>query len=172
MDPVTIAMGLAQFVPGIIKLMTGSDKAADVADKVVGVAQAITGTATGDAALVALKADPNKVLEFQQAMASMQVELEKAYLADVQDARGRDVDLAKAGIKNLRANVLAASAGLLVVFCLFVIVWVSDLNEFAKGGITLILGRALGWVEQAFSFEFGNTRENKVKDDTIKNLSR
>ncbi len=172
MEPITAILGLAKFVPEIIRMVSGSDKAAEVADRVVGVAQAITGASTPEAAAEVLNANPEKVLEFKQAMASLDLELTKALLADVQDARRRDTELAKSGIKNVRANVLAASAGLLVVFCLFVIVWVSDLNEFAKGGITLILGRALGWVEQAFSFEFGNTRTNHVKDDTIKNLTK
>lgn len=87
MDPITIAMGLAQFAPGIIKLLSGSDRAADVAAHVVGVAQAITGAPDGPAALQALQADPGKVLDFQQAMAAQQIDLEKAYLADRADAR-------------------------------------------------------------------------------------
>jgi len=172
MDPITIAMGLAKFVPGIIKLMSGSDKAAEVADRVVSVAQAVTGTSSGEEALATIDADPNKVLEFRQAIGAMQVELEKAYLVDTQDARKRDTDLAKAGLINYRANVLAAGAVLLVTFCLLVVIWKTEMNEFAKGTITLICGRALGWVEQVFSFEFGTTRANKVKDDTIKNLSK
>lgn len=172
MPLIPIAMALAQFAPGIIKLLTGSDKAEDVAEHVVGIAQTITGTADGDAALAALKADPNKVLEFQQAMSAQQADLEKAYLADVANARQRDVELAKAGIRNDRANVLAGAALLLVVVCLFVVLWQSNASEFAKATISLILGRALGWVEQLFSFEFGTTRANKTKDDTINNLSR
>lgn len=91
MDPITIAMGLAQFAPGIIKLITGSNKAADVAGKVIGVAQAVTGTDSGPAALAAIQADPAKVMEFQQAMAAQQVELEKAFLSDVQNARAMQI---------------------------------------------------------------------------------
>lgn len=87
MDPITIAMGLGQFVPGILKLFGGSDKTVDIASHVVGVAQAITGTDTPLAAMEALHADPTKVLEFQQAMAAQQVEMEKAYLADVGNSR-------------------------------------------------------------------------------------
>lgn len=172
MDPITIAMGLAQFAPGIIKLLTGSDKAADVAADVIGIAQKATGTATGADALDKLRADPTAVMNFQAAMAAQQADLEKAYLADTADARARDVELKKAGHTNHRANVLSGCAVLLVLFCLLVIVWKADMNEFAKGGITLILGRALGWVEQIFSFEFGTTRASKTKDDTIKALSR
>lgn len=172
MPLIPIAMALAQFVPGIIKLLTGSDKAEAVAEQVVGIAQTVTGTDSPDAALAAIKADPNKVLEFQQAMSAQQVDLEKAYLADVADARHRDVELAKAGMANHRANILAAAALLLVVGCLVVVVWQADTNDFVKATITLILGRALGWVEQLFSFEFGSTRSNKAKDDTINKLTR
>jgi len=172
MDPITLAMGLAQFAPGIIKLLTGSDKAADVATHVVGVAQTITGAATPADALAQLHADPAKVLEFQQAMEAQQADLEKAYLADVQSARSRDVEMAKAGVRNYRANGLAAGAGALVVLCLALVVWRSGMDDNAKAVITLILGRALGWVEQIFSFEFGTTRANKTKDETINNLTR
>ncbi len=172
MDPITIAMGLAQFAPGIIKLITGSDKAADVADKVIGVARAVTGTDSGPAALAAIQADPAKVLDFQQAMAAQQMELERMYLADTQDARARDVKLTEAGHINHRANVLAAGAVLLVIGCLLITVWASGMDDFAKATITLICGRALGWVEQVFSFEFGTTRANKTKDDTINKLTR
>ena len=51
MAPLLLAMELAQFAPGLVKWITGSDKAADVAGKVVDVAQAITGTGTGEEAL-------------------------------------------------------------------------------------------------------------------------
>ncbi len=172
MDPITIAMGLAQFAPGIIKLITGSDKAADVAGKVIGVAQAVTGTSSGPAALAAIQADPAKVLEFQQAMAAQQMELERMYLADTQDARARDVRLTEAGHFNSRANVLAGGAVTLVVGCLLITVWASAMDDFAKATITLICGRALGWVEQVFSFEFGTTRASKTKDDTINKLTK
>lgn len=172
MDPITIAMGLAQFAPGIIKLFTGSDKAENVAAAVVGVAQAVTGAATPAAALAQIQADPVKVMEFQQAMAAQQADLERAFLADTQSARNRDIELAKVGLKNYRANSLAAGAGFLVVFCLALVVWQSDMDDNAKAVITLILGRALGWIEQIFSFEFGTTRSSSRKDETIKNLSR
>lgn len=172
MDPITIAMALAQFAPDIVKLFTGSDKAAEIASKVVGVAQAVTGAPTGEAALAAIQADPAKMLDFQLAMADKQQALEQIYLVDVQDARARDVKLAQAGQVNYRANALAAGAGALVVFCLFIVVWASEMDDFAKATITLILGRSLGWIEQIFSFEFGTTRANKTKDDTINNLTK
>ncbi|WP_284459632.1 hypothetical protein [Cupriavidus campinensis] len=172
MPLIPIAMALGQFAPWIVKMLTGSDKAEDIAEHVVGIAQAVTGEVSPDAALAAIKADPNKVLEFQQAISAQQADIEKAYLADVADARARDIEYVKAGRTNDRANVLAGAALLLVVVCLFVVLWQSNASEFAKATISLILGRALGWVEQLFSFEFGTTRANKTKDDTINNLTK
>ena len=60
MDPITIALGLAQVVPGLIRWISGDDssKAAQVADQVIGVAKTVTGKASGDDALAAIKADP------------------------------------------------------------------------------------------------------------------
>ncbi len=69
MDPITLALGLAQFVPGIIRWISGDDqsKAASVADQVVAVAKDVTGAASGDSALAAIKADPALALQLQQA---------------------------------------------------------------------------------------------------------
>jgi hypothetical protein len=172
MDPVTIALTLAsQFAPGIIKYFSNNDTAATVAGQVIEIAKTVTGKGTPEEASEALKIDPALAIQFKTAVMANDADLEKAYLADVQSARGRDIELAKAGIHNYRANVLAAAALLLVVICLFIVVWSSGASEFAKATISLILGRALGWVEQLFSFEFGTTRANKTKDDTINRLS-
>lgn len=168
---IPIAMQLAQFAPGIIKLLTGSDKAGEVAGKVVDVARAVTGIDDPQTVVTTIQMDPAKAAEFQLAMNAQQADFERMYLADTQSARARDVDLAKAGIKNHRANVLAGAALLLVVVCLFIVIWSSGADDFAKATISLILGRALGWVEQLFSFEFGTTRASKAKDDTISKLS-
>ena len=161
----------AGFVPELIGKMAGSD-AQNVAAKVVDIAQAVTGRPDPDSALAVLNASPDKVIEFRRAVMENEAALEQAYLVDTQNARERDVEMTKAGQINYRANALTGGAVVLVIFCLFITVWSTDMDDFAKATITLICGRALGWVEQVFSFEFGTTRANKVKDDTIKNLSK
>lgn len=172
MDPVTIALTLAsQFAPSIIKYFSNSDTAATVAGQVIDIAKTVTGKGTPESAIEALKVDPALAMQFQMEVMKNETDLVKTYLSDTQSARTRDIELAKAGIKNHRANVLAASALLLVMICLLIVVWSSNADDFAKATISLILGRALGWVEQLFSFEFGTTRANKTKDDTINRLS-
>lgn len=65
MDPVSIIMGLAQFVPTLVRWAKG-DKAGAMADKALAVAQAVTGQSDANAALDALQKDPALALQFQQ----------------------------------------------------------------------------------------------------------
>lgn len=73
MDPITIAMGLSQFVPQIARWITGSDKAEQVAQKAVDIAMSVTGAATGDGAAKALQADPALVLQYRKAVLDQEV---------------------------------------------------------------------------------------------------
>lgn len=84
MDPITIAMGLSQFVPQIVRWIAG-DKAGMVAQKVVDVAQQVTGQPTGDAALKALQADPNLVLQYRQAVLAQEVQFEQLAVQNAAD---------------------------------------------------------------------------------------
>lgn len=85
MDPITVAMSLATFVPQIAKWMTGSDKAEQVAQKAVDLAQTITGKSTGDAALQALHADPALVLQFRKAVLDQAVSFEQLAVQNASD---------------------------------------------------------------------------------------
>ena len=161
----------ATIVPGLLKFFNAGEKVTEVAEKVSNIAQVISGDGDPEVAMQNILAKTELRMKFQLEVNSQMLEWERMYLADLQSARERDVKLIQAGVKNHRANVLAALAIILVIFCLAIVTWMSGLNEFAKGSITLILGRALGWVEQIFSFEFGTTKSSKTKDDTINTLS-
>lgn len=167
-----VAAGLALFelVPGLLKIF-GKERPAAVVEQVGELAKVITGTTGIEEAQKAIASDPTLAQKFIEASDIRAKDWARMYIEDVKDARDRDVKLAQAGVSNHRANWLVASALLLVVVCLIVVVWMSDLHEFAKGAVTLILGRALGWVEQIFSFEFGTTRTSKTKDGVIDTLT-
>ncbi len=79
MDLITIAMGLAQFVPQIAKWM-GGDKAEAVAQKAVDIAKTVTGKTEGDQALYALQSDPAAVIEYRKAVLDQEVEFQKLAL--------------------------------------------------------------------------------------------
>jgi hypothetical protein len=85
MDPITIAMSLAQFVPQITKWVTGSDKAEQVAQKAIEIAQTVTGKPTGDQALAALQADPALVLQYRQAVLSQEVSFQQLAVQNASD---------------------------------------------------------------------------------------
>lgn len=171
MDPFTIALGLAQFAPSIMRFFGAGDKSVAVLEKIVGTAQNVAGASSPAEALEIIKANAAKQLEFQMAMLAMDSEMEKLYLLDTQSARQRDVELHKSGAHNYRAD----SMYILAVILIALLVWVvlkSSLDEYAKGIITLVLGRFLGYLDSIYNFEFGTTRSSKLKDDTIKRLTK
>lgn len=90
---------------------------------------------------------------------------------DTRDARARDTAMLQAGYRNSRANAMLCGAGVVVIGILVCIVWASNMDDFQKSIITLILGRMLGYIDQGFNFEFGTTRSSGKKDDIIDKLS-
>jgi len=167
MDPITIAMSLGQFVPGILKLFGGSDKTADIASRVIGVAQAVTGTGTPADALSALHADPAKVLEFQQAMAAEQADLEKAYLADTGNARAMQVAaLAQDDVFSKRfVYYFAAAWSLFTMFYASAVTFFPPATESGKTNAATILGFLLGTaVASIFAYFFGSTKNSMEKN--------
>lgn len=73
--------------------------------------------------------------------------------------------------KSLRLNLLAAAAYVVVLLILGVVVFMTITDEFAKGILTLVLGRFIGYVDNVYAFEFGTTRGSKEKDAAITNLT-
>lgn len=172
MEPVTLALTLAQFAPSLIKFFTGSDKAAEVAGKVIDIAKTVTGAPSGDTALEVLKADPTKVLEFQQAALAQDADLTRAFLVDVQNARARDVELHKAGFGNRRADVMVALDVLGLIACLLVLVLYREkLPGEVVGLLSAISGIFGACLRDAHQFEFGSSRSSQMKDATISKLS-
>jgi hypothetical protein len=174
MPLIPIALSLAgQFAPAIIKYFTNSDTAAAVAGQVVDIAKTVTGTDTPEAAVAALQADPALAMQFQTAVMANETDLEKAYLADRQDARARDVKLAEAGRRNVRADVMVVMDVVGLVACLVVLAFFrGDMpGEVVAllSSIASIFGLCL---RDAHTFEFGSSRGSQAKDATISNLAR
>jgi hypothetical protein len=167
LDPISVAMGLAQFAPTVVRWLSGSDKAEQVAQQVVAVAETVTGRA-GPEAVQALQADPGLVLQFRQALAGMELEMERAYLADRQDARGRDVAYVHAGRRNVRADVMVALDAVGLMVCLVVLALFSD--RLAGEAIALIstVASIFGLcLRDAHQFEFGSSRGSAEKTELL-----
>jgi hypothetical protein len=165
MDPISIALGLAQFVPAITRWL-GGDQAGDIAQTVVGAAETLTGK-TGSDALDAIKADPTQQTAFRQAMAAKADDLEKAYLSDRAGARAHDLALSQPGRRNLRADVLAYAA----IGGLISLIWALLVRQIPEGStrdILLILSGALvAIVKDVYGFEFGSSRGSEVKTEQL-----
>lgn len=163
---IPIAMQLAQFAPGIIKLLSGSDKAEEVASKVVDVAKAITGTDNGAAAVVAIQADPQKMLDFQLAVSAQKIEWERMYLVDVQNARAMQVAALTQDDKfSKRFVYYFASAWSLFAMAYFTAVTFIDIA--AEGGQRVadtILGVLItSVIGVMFGFFYGSTKGSEAK---------
>lgn len=166
---VSVAASLAaEFAPGLVRSLAG-DKAGDVAEKIVDTAKAVTGAADPEAALAMLREDKKAQLEFKRHMAELEIELEKAYLADRQNARSRDVELRKAGYRNTRADVMLFMA----FACLIAIIYFTwsgrvDMPDNVFALLNMAAGMILKMIGDAFQFEFGSSRGSKEKDILLK----
>ena len=167
MDPVTIAFGLAQYAPSIIKWLSGSEKAEEAAQKVIDVARVVTGKEDASEAAEAIQADPAMLMQFRQAMASIEADMDRAYLADRQNARGRDVAFVQAGRWNIRADLLALLSVTGLIVCVWFVARDSSLPERAVNAIMFVAGTLAACVRDVFAFEFGSSRGSRDKDALI-----
>lgn len=163
---IAILSGLAQFAPVLTRWLGAGDSIQTIADKASEVAQIVTGTADPESAMAALKADPNLVLQYQAMLAQQEKDFEALYVSDKNSARVRDAEFLKAGTRNYRADFLVGITVIIVALILAVVILEPNLNEFAKGVITTILGVFLNQLTNIFSFEFGTTRLKDKQDQT------
>ena len=170
--PIIAAAALSlvtEFAPTLIRHFAG-DKAGQVAETAANTAKQLTGqditTTEGlRAAQEALRADKELFFQFQQAMAQIELETEKAYLLDRQDARKRDVDLHKSGYDNKRANWMVFADVFGLVVCVGILAFFK--KDIPAEIITLLttIASIFGLcLRDAHQFEFGSSRGSKEKD--------
>lgn len=71
-------------------------------------------------------------------------------------------------VSNFRANLLVFIAcSVVFVILAVVVIKPADLDEFAKGVLTTILGVFLSQINNIFSFEFGTTRKSTERNDAV-----
>lgn len=168
MDPISIALGLAQFAPSLMRYFGVGEKSAAVAEKVVGLAQTVTGKGTPLEAMAAMQADPQLAQQFNLAVLAADTDLEKAFLADRANARSRDVEIRKlTGGYNWRADIMVLACVIALCFMVNKI-----LGETIKPEVLAIFNMAIGallkMLGDAFAFEFGSSRGSKEKDVLLK----
>ena len=168
-DPISLALTLAQFAPSIMKFFGVGDKPVAVAEKIVGMAQAVTGTGSHEEALAAMTADPKLASAFNTAVLAADTDLEKAALADREDARARDIAIRKLnGGSNRRADFMVALDVIGLIACLAVLcLFRKEIPGEVVGLITTISTAFALCLRDAHQFEFGSSRGSKEKDDVF-----
>ncbi|WP_234086776.1 hypothetical protein [Azonexus sp. R2A61] len=171
MEPLSIALALAQFAPSLLRYFGVGEKPVAVAEKVIDIAKTITGTPTGPEAVEALRHNAQLAHEFNMAVLKADTDLEQAYLADRRDARARDVALHQAGYHNTRADlmVLFDVAGLIA--CLVVLAFFrKDIPPEVVTLLSTIAGIFGICLRDAHQFEFGSSRGSREKDGLLSNF--
>ncbi|GAA4401297.1 hypothetical protein [Quisquiliibacterium transsilvanicum] len=163
MDPISLAMGLAQFAPQIIRWVSGSDKAEQAARQVVDIAQAVTGK-PGPEAVEALQFDAKLALEFRRAVMDHELAMDAAYLQDRQHARATHRDHWMPWVLTL---TLAAMVALLVAG-LFALPTPPENREV----VYLIAGQLIGAFGTAVAYWLGSSRGSAQKQTLIERMQR
>jgi hypothetical protein len=172
MEPISIALALAQFAPSIMRFLGVGNSSVEAAQKVVDIAQGVAGAKTPEEALQAIRANAELAQQFNLAVLAGEKELELAYLGDRQSARARDVEFLKAGRTNTRADVMVVGVVLGLIACLASLIWFrGGLPGEAVGIISTVAGIFGACLRDAFQFEFGSSRSNRDKDSVISQMA-
>ena len=172
MDPVSIALALAQFAPSIMRFLGAGNSSVDTAQKVVDMAQGLTGAKTPEAALQAIRANAELAQAFNLAVLGADKELELAFLADRQSARQRDIAYVNAGRTNKRADLMVLFDVIGLIACLAVLTFFrKEIPGEVVGLLSTIAGIFGLCLRDAHQFEFGSARSSRDKDSVINQLS-
>jgi hypothetical protein len=162
-----LALKLAPLVPSVVGMLGGSN-AEKVAERVVGIAEAVTGK-SGDDAVSAVLADPALALKLEQAYLRQETQLEQMYLAGVQGARDRDIEVRKiTGGTNWRADVLAVGALLGLIGLIWTLLFVHIPDGPARDTLLILSGALVAIVKDVYQFEFGSSRGSKEKSEAMR----
>jgi len=179
---VPVALEIARVAaPGLIRWLSGSDKAAAVAEELVGVAQEVTGATSPAAAVQRLRADPALVLQLQARTVEIDARLEEAYLADRQDARKMTVELAKSGDTSsrdrkffmVRLDVVGLVLGLagMVLLGWLKSQYPDSVSDGVFGALLAQLSTITSYfglcLRDAHQFEFGSSRGSQDKTEML-----
>lgn len=160
MPLIALALQLAPLAPQLLRWLTGDDPG-PIAKKVLDVAQAAAGAATPEEAVKAVLTEPDKQRAFTAAIQEHAEDLERAYLADRQDARKRDLGVIASMGRNRRGDnlaYLAAFALLASIVCLFLPITIPEANEKL---LYLAIGALIVIVKDVYGFEFGSSKNSE-----------
>ena len=160
----------------------------DVVTKVTGIAKDVLGVDNPDQIEAAMAADPQKALEFKQALIAaateekrLQYEAEKserdaytaqlqATLADIQSARSMAMSNGPARWGAIVVSVFSiVLAGVVAYMLLFPS---ADAAKWTETVITLWVGAAINWVATVQNFWLGSSMGSQQKDASLADLKK
>lgn len=122
------------------------------------------------------KLPPETLVAFEQVkvrLAEIEKDREANRLADVQNARSRDVELRKNGDHNARADVMVIGAVVGLISCLGVLIFFKgEIPGEVVGIVSMIAGIFGACLKDAYAFEFGSSRGSKEKDALLGEIAR
>lgn len=145
---------------GVVASMFGGDP-----ENPKALAQAIQGNPDAAVKLRELEA------RHQERLEELALEEKRAYLADRQDARARDVSLAKAKGGNWRGDALAVIAILGLVALILALLFVQIPQGPARDVLLMLSGGLVAIVKDVYAFEFGSSRGSKDKDAALAQIN-
>jgi len=172
MEPVSLILAAANLVPAIAKFLGAGDTTQKVAESVSAIATTVAGVADPAEAFTKIGQDPALQQQFKLSVMDRMKDWDAIYLADVQNARDRDIKLNAAGYRNSRANWLVIFAMLMVIGLIIICLKSANVPDWIQGIIIFALGRSWGYLDAIYNFEFGTTKQSKQKDDTIDKLTK
>lgn len=98
-----------------------------------------------------------------------ETETVKAFLADTQSARQRDVAFLQAGKKNFRGDVLAYSAIGALITCILALFFF-DVPNSSRDLLLVTLGALVAIVKDVYGFEFGSSKDSQRNAQAVSDM--
>ena len=159
---INTALSICSLLPSLAKTFSkwfGKHDANSVAELLVNMAQSITATNNVAEMLDKLRNDEKLLNSLQETIVKTETEMELALVKDCQNARERDIVLAKHGARNIRADIMILAASLGLVICLiFIAQCQKDIPGEIIGIVSTVAGIFGACLKDAYSFEFGSSR--------------
>lgn len=171
MDPITIGLGLAKFIPDIIDMFDGDDdKASKTAAKVIGIAEKVTGH-EGENALAAIERDPKLALELRKQVTNDKYFKEQLDAKDRKNARTMYQTSGHGTADSIANHIINFNLWFVIAIAVVEILVLSYFSELPSE-VIVIIGNVSGWIIkgllderlQVTSFYFGSSLGSKHKD--------
>ena len=167
---IDIALRVAsQFAPGLIRHLAG-DRAGDIAQSILNLGRQVTGIDDPEEIQRMLQEDVTLAHDFRMRAVELELEEERAHLADRQGARDMRLELARLG----RTDWMMYAVGLIVVLGLVAVVLAifvtPDLSDEQLNLLNVLGGGLLAGFMAVVQYFFGSSRGSKNKDSQIQSL--